>query len=388
VGAGIYVLTGAVAGRAGVWAPIAFLIASLLAICTARSFAELSSRYPRAGGALVYVEHGLRVRALAVLVGLAAAGAGVISAATVSLGFVAYLSEIVRIPGSISLVVVVVGVGALAAWGVKESVVAAGVATLLEIGGLIAVLFMGVVFLVTEPHSSPASLFGNGPSVEEWPSILQSVVLCFYAFLGFEDMVNVAEEVRDARSVMPRAILWTLAISTSLYVLLATVAVLVVSPDELGRSEAALALVFERSGGSAAALSAVALIAMLNGALVQVVMASRILMSLSRDGALPTWLGRIEPRSGTPVRATFVVAGLVGGLAMTLPMARLASATASVALLVFVLVNVSLAAILLRERRAGSAPPGSISIVIPVGGALASGAFLVVELIERLGVAV
>ena len=386
VGAGIYILTGVVAGRAGAWAPIAFAIASLLAVFTAQSFAELSSRFPRAGGALVYVQEGLGIRSIAVVVGLATATAGTISAATVSLGFVAYLAEIVPVPPGLALAIVVVGVGALAAWGVKESVVAAGFVTLVEIGGLVAVLTFGAVYLATEPAVAVGPLFGAGPSASDWPLILQSVVLCFYAFLGFEDIVNVAEEVCDAPRVMPRAILWTLAISTALYFVVTAVAVLVVPPEELGASEAPLALVFERAGGPAVAISIVALVAMLNGALVQIVMASRILMSLSRDGTLPAWLGRIHSRTGTPLAATILVASGVAVLAAALPMARLAAATASVALSVFVLVNVSLVAVLRNERRADPAAAQGIPMAIPVIGAVASVVFLVVEMLERLGI--
>lgn len=384
VGAGIYILTGVVAGRAGLWAPLAFALAGLVAAFTARSFAELSARFPRAGGALVYVQEGFGRRWFALFVGLATASAGAISAATVSLGFVAYLSEIVRVPGPLALSVVVLAVGGIAAWGVKESVAAAGFVTLVEIGGLVAVLAFGGVHIATAPTGSYEGLLRAAPEVGEWTLILQSVVLCFYAFLGFEDIVNVAEEVRDAPRVMPRAILWTLGISTALNVAVAAVAILVVPPDVLGEADAPLALVLERSGGHAELISLVALVAMLNGSLVQVVMASRILMSLAREGSLPAWFGRIHPRTGTPLHATAFVSAIVGALAAALPMERLAAATASVALLVFVLVNLSLVAVLLRERRAGTAGARRMSIVIPVIGASASTLFLVLELTERL----
>lgn len=384
VGAGIYILTGVVAGRAGIWAPLAFALAGLVAAFTARSFAALSARYPRAGGALVYVQEGFGRRWLSLFVGLATASAGAISAATVSLGFVAYLSEIVRIPEPLALVIVVLGVCGIAAWGVKESVAAAGFVTLVEIGGLVAVLGFGGAQIVAAPPGAFEGLYSGPPGPGEWTLILQSVVLCFYAFLGFEDMVNVAEEVRDARRVMPRAILWTLGISTALNVAVAIVAVLVVPPEVLGETEAPLALVLERSGGHPELISLVALVAMLNGSLVQVVMASRILMSLAREGSLPAWLGRIHARTGTPVQATGVVALAVGGLAAALPMERLAAATASVALSVFVLVNLSLVAVLARERKAGQRKEHRISIALPLAGAAASIVFLAVELTERL----
>ena len=383
VGAGIYILTGVVAGRAGIWAPLAFALAGLVAAFTARSFAELSARFPRAGGALVYVQEGFGRRWFSLFVGLATASAGAISAATVSLGFVAYLSEIVRVPAPLALAVVVLGVGGIAAWGVKESVAAAGFVTLVEIGGLVAILAFGGAHIAAAPPGAFDGLYSAPPGLGEWALILQSVVLCFYAFLGFEDIVNVAEEVRDAPRVMPRAILWTLGISTALNVAVAAVAILVVPPGELGGAEAPLALVLERSGGYAELISLVALVAMLNGSLVQVVMASRILMSLAREGSLPAWLGRIHPKTGTPARATGVVAAIVGGLATALPMERLAAATASVALSVFVLVNLSLVAVLVRERSVGQGERPRVSLAVPLIGAVASIVFLAVELIER-----
>ena len=385
VGAGIYILTGVVAGRAGYWAPLAFALAGVVAAFTAMSFAELSSRFPRAGGALVYVQEGFRRPRFALVVGLATASAGAISAATGSLGFVAYLSEIIAIPAPLALATVVLGVAGIAAWGVKESVTAASIVTLVEIGGLLVIVAFGGVHLADAPSSTFDGTFAAAPSFGEWTLILQSVVLCFYAFLGFEDIVNVAEEVRDAPRVMPRAILWTLGISTALNCVVAAVAVLVVPPEALGEAEAPLALVLERAGGRPEMISMVALVAMLNGSLVQVVMASRILMSLAREGALPAWLGRIHPGTGTPVPATAFVAAVVGTLAATLPMERLAAATASVALAVFVLVNLSLVAVLLRERRSGGAGERRISIAIPLFGAAASTLFLALELSERIG---
>lgn len=384
VGAGIYVLTGVVAQRAGALAPLAFVLAGGLAAFTALSFAELSSRHPRAGGALVYVREGLGSRPLSVAVGLGSALAGIVSAATVSVGFAAYFGELVPQTSGFVVPLVVLAVGSLAAWGIRESVAAAGLVTLVEIGGLVAVLVLGSWHLA---GASSPELAERAPSVglaaSAWP-ILTSTVVCFFAFLGFEDMVNVAEEVRDARRVMPRAILLTLVISTGLYVAVSLVAVLVVPPGELGRSEAPLSLVFARAGGPPSLLSTIALVAMLNGALVQIVMASRILYSLGSDGPLPAWLGRVHPRTRTPLVATGIVAGGVAMLAMAFPVDRLAAATASIALAVFVLVNAALARIRWRERRAGPRPSPGMPIFVPILGMVASAAFLLVELVGGL----
>lgn len=384
VGAGIYVLTGAVAGRAGMHAPLAFLIAAGLALLTAFSFAELSARFPRAGGALVYVREGLGSSALSLLVGLLTALAGMISAATVSLGFVGYFTELLALPPLLTLIAVVSGVGAIAAWGVRESVVVAGLITLLEVGGLIAILLFGAVHLSETPlHAEVVPAFEL--SQIGWFAVASSSVLCFYAFLGFEDMVNVAEEVQDPRRALPRAILWTLALSTLLYVAVTTMAVLIVPPAELSRAEAPLALVFGKSGGSTELLALIALAAMVNGALVQVVMASRILFSLSREGPLPAWLGGVHPRTRTPLPATIAVTLAVGVMALLFPLESLAAMTASVALGVFSLVNASLFALLLRERATSKDASRGIPLWIPALGAIASLAFLLLELGRNLG---
>jgi amino acid transporter len=382
VGAGIYVLTGAVAGRAGMQAPFAFLLAAVLALFTALSFAELSARFPRAGGALVYVREGLGLGWLSVAVGLGTSVAGMVSAATVCLGFVGYLGELWTLPPKLVLLAVVALLGLIAAWGVRESVVAAGLMTLLEVSGLLAILVFGAGHLADLPARAfemlPVDLDSSG-----WIAMGGSVVLCFYAFLGFEDMVNVAEEVQDVRRVLPRGILWTLGLSTALYTGVTIVAVLAVSPEELAGADAPLALVFERSGGSAELLGLIAMAAMVNGALIQIVMASRILFSLSREGPLPGWVGWVHPRTRTPLVATIGISSAIALLALSFPLAGLAAATATIALAIFSLVNLALLALLRRERARGVAASRT-PIWVPAVGAVVSVVFLALELVGRL----
>jgi amino acid transporter len=391
VGAGIYVLTGAVAGRAGMYAPLAFFLAGFLALFTALSFADLSARFPRAGGALVYVREAIGWTWLAVAVGILTATAGIISAATVSVGFVHYFHELWALPTAVILIVMVGGLGTLAAWGVRESVIVAGLFTVVEVAGLIAILVFGASYLsassVALGELLPWSLDGVGAF-----AIASSAVICFFAFLGFEDIVNVAEEVRDVRRTMPRAIVWTLGLSTLLYVGVTAVAVLVVAPSELAAADAPLALVFERSGGAGEVLALIALAAMVNGALVQIVMVSRILYSLSREGPLPAWLGRIHPKTRTPIFATAAVTLSIGLLAAAFPLTSLATATASVALCVFTLVNISLLVILFREERERRAAgegerlprDRGTPIWVPMIGAIASIGFLALEVTGKL----
>lgn len=385
VGAGIYALTGVVAARAGFLAPLAFALAALLALCTGLSFAELSARFPRAGGALVYVREGLRSSALSLLVGLLSALSGIVSAATVSHGFVGYLSQILPIPSNVVLFAVVGLIGGLAAWGVRESVIAAGFVTIIEVLGLLAIIGMGTAHIAGAGIDHQALIPTELTSIE-WTALLSATVLGFFAFLGFEDMVNIAEEVKEVRNALPKAILWTLGLSTVLYVAVAAIAVLVVPPSELGGSDAPLSLVFDRSGGSGEALALIAMAAMLNGALVQIVMASRILFSLARDGPLPNSLGIVNPHRQTPMRATLCVTGLVILFAATLPLESLASTTAAIALAVFTVVNLSLLRLKLQARSesSGQSAGGLLPTWVPALGALLSVGLLLFDVTRRL----
>ena len=374
VGAGIYALTGVVAGQAGMLMPAAFLLASLLAMFTAFSFAELSSRFPRAGGEAVYVREGFGWRWLFTTVGLLAVTSGVVSAATVTVGLVGYLNEFGSLPAVPVILVSSLVLGGLAAWGVRESVVVAGLITLIEVGGLLVIVAMGAA----ELGELPARVGEFFPDdLTQLHTVAVAAVLCFYAFLGFEDLVNVAEEVRSVRRTLPMAILITLALTAILYGLVTTVAVLVVPPAELAESQAPLALVFSRSGGSPALLGAVAVLALVNGALIQILKASRVLYGLAREGVLPARLGVVHPSRRTPVLATVLVTGAIGVLAISFPIAALAEFTATITLVTFTFAN---AALVLVQRRE-TAAPGVVTVPrwIPVVGTAVSALFLAIE---------
>ncbi len=379
-GAGIYALTGVVAGVAGMHAPFSFLLATGLASFTALSFAELSSRFPRAAGEAVYVREGFGLRWLATGVGLLAVTAGIVSASTVVVAFVGYLPELAALSKPAAVLMAVLLLGGLAAWGVKESVVAAGLLTMVEVGGLLLVIGFGLVHI----DASPAAIGEIVPSsLSDWRGASVATVLCFFAFLGFEDMVNVAEEVRDVRRTLPRAIVLTLACTSLLYALVSTIAVLVVPPAELAAAPAPLTLVFERCGGAPGIMGTIAILALLNGALIQTIKSSRILYGLAREGALPAVLGNVNRRTQTPLLATCLVAGAVATLALTFPLAGLAEATASIALVTFALVNLSLVLV----KRQQTSPDGITEVPcwVPVAGFVASSIFVAIEVMRVFG---
>ncbi len=379
IGAGIYALVGKVAGSAGLHAPFAFLLSAALVAFSAFSFAEMASRLPRSAGEAVYVQAGLGLRWLALLVGLLVILAGTVSCATLARGFIGYFQELVDLPGWLGIALVVLLLGAVAAWGITESAVLAALVTLLEGGGLVYVVWSGSGALTTLPDVWPQLL----PPLEGgvWLGLLSAVVIAFYAFIGFEDMVNVAEEVQGVERNMPRAILLTLALTSLLYFLVGLVAVLAVPVDDLAASDAPLALIIQRTtGGSGAWISLVAVIAVLNGMLIQIIMAARVLYGLAAQGWMPRRFSRVHPRRRTPVVATFTICAAVLAFALLLPLETLARGSSLVTLSIFFFVNLALWRLKARDPR----PAGAVIYPrwISLCGFLVCGGVFTLELIR------
>ncbi|CUH76094.1 APC family permease [Tropicibacter naphthalenivorans] len=355
VGAGIYVLTGAVAGLAGVWAPLAFVLAGLVAAPTALSYAEFSTRLPEAAGEAAFVARGFGRDWVGVAVGLMIVATGVISAAAVLRGGTGYLLGVVELPFGVTAVALGLVLTGVAVMGVLESLALAAVFTVIEVCGLALVVWAGAGAVPVEHVAGPVPVGG----------IAAAAVLAFFAFIGFEDIVNMAEEVREPERIMPRAILISLAVTSVLYALVVWAAVRAVPLAELGASEQPLALVWERArGGEARFLSGIAVFAALNGVLAQIVMASRVLFGLGKRSRGLAVFHHAHPRFGTPVLATAVVGGAVIVAALALPVAVLAGLTSSVLLVVFVLVNTALIAV----KRSGARARFEVPMGVPVAG--------------------
>ena len=369
VGAGIYVLVGAVAGEAGIWAPLSFLLAGVIAAPTALSYAEFSSRIPEAAGEAAYIRQGLQSRFLAVVIGLAIVAAGTVSAAAVLRGGAGYLLLVVDLDPVWTTTVLGVLLTAVAVFGVMESLSLAAVFTLVELAGLALVIWAGWNAPVSADWTAapPIALTGIGAAA----------VLAFFAFIGFEDIVNMAEEVSNPERTMPRAILTALAITTVLYGLVAIATVRAVPLDLLTASERPLALVWQASqGGDARFLSTIAAFAALNGVLAQIVMASRVLFGMGKREKGFAVFYHVWPRTGTPVLATCLIGALVVAGALTLNVGVLAEVTSSILLGVFVLVNLAL---ILEKHRLPNAP-FRVPMSVPVIGLLLSGGALAFNL--------
>jgi amino acid transporter len=378
LGAGIYVLIGEVAAVAGYLAPLAFVVAALVVSFTAFSYAELSARYPLSAGEAVYVQEGFGQTWLSRLIGLLIALAGMASASTIANGFTGYLRIFVDLPDWFALTLLLLSLGALAAWGIKQSVWAASLLTLFEIAGLLLVVFVAGDNLSHLP-ARLTDLVPDEPG--NWPAVLTAAFLAFYAFIGFEDMVNVAEEVVEPQRTMPRAIIIALVIATLLYASVVLVAVLSVPPQQLAGSDAPLAMIYQAATGEQAwILGAISLLAVVNGALIQMIMASRVFYGMARKDWLPRWLATINPRTQTPLPATVLVTLLVLIFALVLDLVALASLTSSLILVVFALMNASL----LRIRRRHPKPLGvrTFAAWIPWFGLLSSLALLFAQLLH------
>lgn len=381
IGAGIYVLIGSVVGSAGLYTPIAFLLALLMAGFTAFSFAELTARYPKSAGEAMFVHQGFGRTWLTLTVGLLMAGAVIISGGAIVRGFTGYLQSFVSAPDWLIIIALILVLGMVAAWGILQSVVLAALLTVIEIGGLLLVIAVGAPSLGDLP-ARHAELLPPFTWVA-WGGIVTGSILAFYAFIGFESMVNVAEEVKDVRRILPRAIILTLAITGVLYLALALIAVLALPVAELAGRPAPLAYLFERlTGSDLPVLRVIGTLSALNGAFIEIIVAARILYGLSTERWLPRHLGHVHPRTQTPLVATAFVVLAMLLFALFVPIEALAEVTALVTLLVFAVTNLAL----VQLKRRGPAPTSGlvVPLFVPVLGFLVSVGFLVLEIVSRI----
>ncbi len=380
IGAGIYVLVGKVAGYAGMGAPLSFLGAAILVAFSALSFAELAVRMPKSAGEALYVREGFGSPRLGLIVGLMVVASGVISSSVIVQGAVGYLQQLLPLPTTLGIILVIAILVVVAVWGITQSVTLAGIVTVLEISGLLLVIGAG---LLAEPRPDFAvSDFAPQLHAEAWFGVLAGITLAFFAFIGFEDMVNVAEEVKQVEYTLPRAILLTLIVSSLLYIVVAAIALKVLSPAELTASSAPLAEIWQRGFSSApGVLSVIAVFATLNGALIQMIMSSRVLYGLGCQGALPAIVSRLHPRTQTPVIATALVGAVILALALSFSLERLAELTSAVVLAVFTLVNMAL--VRLKLTRPAPSSGLRVPLAVPIIGAAISFAALL-SLLWRL----
>lgn len=351
LGAGVYALMGVLAERVGgmLWAPL--LAALVLALLTAGSYAELVTKYPRAGGAAVFAERAFKNKLVSFLVGFCMLAAGVVSAAGLSIAFAGqYLQTFVEVPVVPVAIVFLAVLAALNARGIRESMGANFVMTAIEVSGLVIVVVV-VGFLLTGGGGDVSRVTQVPEGTGVASAVLAGAIIAYYSFVGFETSANMIEEVKEPSKMYPRALFAALGAAGLVYVLVGLASSIALPPEKLSSSSGPLLAVVEASGVAIPSwlFSLIALIAVANGALLTMIMASRLTYGMAEQGLLPRALSRVLPGRQTPwvaILATTLVAmllTLVGDLALL--------AETVVLLLLFVFLSANISVLVLRRDR-------------------------------------
>ncbi|WP_299954294.1 APC family permease [uncultured Modestobacter sp.] len=365
LGAGIYALVGEIAGEVGgaLWVPL--LVALGLAMLTAASYAELVTKYPRAGGSAVFAERAFRRPVVSFLVGYCMLAAGVTSAAGLSLAFAGdYLGVFLDVPAVPAALVFLLLVALLNARGIQESVRANVAMTVVEVSGLVLVVVLGAI-VFGRGDGDPGRVVEFPEGVSAGSAVLAAAILAYYSFVGFETSANVAEEVRDVRRVYPRALFGALLTAGVVYVLVGLAASIVLPADELAASSGPLLAVVQATGIGVPdqLFSAIALVAVANGALLTMIMASRMVFGLAEQRLLPPVLGRVLPGRRTPWVAIAVTTAVAMALTLIGDLGALANIVVLLLLLVFLSTNV---AVLVLRRDRVAEEHFTAPVVLPV----------------------
>ncbi len=374
IGAGIYVLLGAATAHAGplVWA--AFLMAAVLSALTGLSYAELSSMFPSAAGEYEYTRQALP-EWVAFIVGWTMIAGLVVAAATVSIGFARYIGYFVDIDPRATALGLLVAVCVVAMIGVKQSARLTVGLSAVQVGGLLLVVAIGL------PHVGDVDL-RTGPGVG---GVLTAAALVFFAFIGFDEVITLAEETRDPTRTVPRALLLALGLSTALYVAVAVAAVSVLGAGALAASPRPLADVMAHvlGGRGATVVAAIAVMTTTNTTLLALTAASRVMYGMAKAGAMPRALAAVHPDRGTPVRAIIAVASVAAVFAAFGEFAIIAAVTDFAVYVVFLAVNGTV--VILRRTRPDLPRPFAVAgairgvPVVPILG-LASVALMMTQL--------
>jgi amino acid transporter len=382
IGAGIYALVGVAAGRSGMHAPLAFIGAAIAISLSAASFAELGTRMPVSASEAAYVDAAFKRKWLSLGIGLLVIVTATISAATISVGSAGYISVFLPLSAHWIIIGVVLAMGMVACLSTVQSVSFAGIMTVIEVGGLVLIIVAGV--------SQNSSIVTRLP--EMWPDAVDSVawigiagtgLIAVFSFIGFEHLVNISAEMKNPGRTLPRALFLTLGLTALLYALIVWIAVTTVSPDELAQSPAPLALVFQRlTGLPLISMSAIAIVATVNGIIVHMIMIARVIYGLAEQGNLPKAIGRLNAVTRTPVLATAIGVAAILVLSLTVPLAGLADLTARCTLVIFAVVNIAL----IKIRGGETTAPIGVFLCprwVPFAGFVSTALFLWADLILK-----
>jgi len=348
LGAGIYALIGEVVGITGNLSWLAFILASITGALTGLSYAELSAMFPRSAAEFVYAEQAFKKRVLSFTLGWIIIFSGILSAATVALAFGKYLAGLIGLPSIfliISFAVVLVAIlSAINLVGIKTSTRTNIIFTLIEASGLIIIIIIGI------PSFGKVDYFALPPA-STFAAVISSVALIFFAYIGFEDIANIAEEVKEPQKNLPKAIIYSIIITTIFYCLTAISIVSILDYDAIAASDAPLNAVAIKELGPIGGIiiSSIALFATANTVLIMLMVTSRMMYGMARDKALPKGLKKISSEFRTPTIAVvltmcFTIVPILFG-----DISFVAHATVFGVLITFILVNLSL--IVLRKTK-------------------------------------
>jgi len=381
LGAGIYALVGKLAGHVGgaVWLPLAigFVVAGL----TAASYAELVGKYPRAAGAALYTHRAFKRPFFTFLVAFAVMMSGVASASAAALAFGGnYLAQFVTAPTTLAALGFLAVITLVNFIGISESIKVNLVLTIVEVTGLLIVIVVGVVGIARGDGDPARALAFEAPNGAPF-GVLGATALGFYALLGFEDAVNLAEECHDPHRTFPVALFTGITITGIVYITIAVIAVALVPPARLATSSGPLLDVVNAAGVDfpPELFAAIALLAIGNTALINMIMASRLLYGMANERIVPAAFGVIHKRRRTPIVAIAFTVIISAGLIATGNVKQLAETTVLLLLVVFAVVN---CAVLVLRRRPVEHPHFRTPTWAPVLGA-ATTLFLATPLTGR-----
>jgi APA family basic amino acid/polyamine antiporter len=334
-GAGIYVLIGEATGLAGniVW--LSFVISAIVAVFSGLSYAELGSMFPKAAAEYVFVKSAFRNNFIAFLVGWLSAITSIITAATVALGFGGYLGQFVDIPITLAAILLLIGLSIVNFIGIKESAWTNTIFTLIEASGLVLIIFIGFTFVEAKPVDYLDAPFG-------FSGVILAFVLIFFAFIGFEDMANIAEEVKNPKKTLPRAIMLAIAITCTMYILVSFAALRLLDWQELGSSAAPIAAIANRAlgPGGQILLSSIALFATANTVLITLIAGSRILFGMATHKSLPLF-SLVHSKTKTPWIAVVGIMVTSIGFAFIGDIVLVANIVVFAVVITFAMVNLS-----------------------------------------------
>jgi APA family basic amino acid/polyamine antiporter len=367
LGAGIYALIAIGAGLAGDMLWLAFLVSAAIAVFTALSYAELSSMFPKEAAEYNYTKKAFRRETLSFCIGWVLAIGTVIAASTVALGFAGYLSSLIGTDITVSALALIALMTVLNYAGISESANFNNFATAIEMLGLVIVIIAGFL-LPAYSGFDPFRMPGAG-----FPGIIAAVSVIFFAYIGFENVANLSEEVKDARRTIPRALMLALAASTLIYMLVAIAAVRAVGWEALSQSRAPLTLVVSAALGQyASLLSYIALFATANTVLVFLIVPSRILYGMSKAGSLPKLFSMTGSR-GTPYYSVALVGLVAAAMAYALDIKTVAQLADLAVFVAYLFVNAALIALAGSKQRRGFTSPRLLGVpVLAWLGALAA----------------